>query len=239
MELRSSKYETGMHDSLTDFWERTSDSIGVPLEGLSFIYAALELSKKRAIARVSSNRGELAHCTADEFCGTFLALAKEKLGDDYAAALQSWGLETSKKLGRVIFALVDRNLIQKRASDQQSDFDGLFALTVNEGASAARHYPFPTSNLPPVIFAMAPNKVAGWQTIASIVVAFVFLAAAIAVGDYTAPMSLPLVWSGIGVTIVFVWLLTTERVQFSLRAVLTILTLTALVLGVFGWLSRL
>jgi uncharacterized repeat protein (TIGR04138 family) len=66
--------------------------------------------------------------TGDHGCGRSL------LGTN-AGALKLWGLDTSEKLGRVVYGLVDRGYMERQEGDAQSDFD----------VSVRRAFQLPTS----------------------------------------------------------------------------------------------
>ena len=90
-----------MSDDVTPYWNSVAASIGVPVDALGFTYDTFDYIR----GQQANLRGDLLetkslqHVTAAEFSAAFVQLAKETFGDDYAAALSSWGLETSEKLG--------------------------------------------------------------------------------------------------------------------------------------------
>jgi hypothetical protein len=92
------------------------------------------------------------HCSAAEFCAFFVQFAKDQFGDEYVGVLKSWRLDTSEKLGRVIYVLVRRSLYQARYPDRESDFEGQFDFSsVSPQPSVASVYPYPSGHLPQIL----------------------------------------------------------------------------------------
>src|SRR3954453_20419957 len=102
-----------MSDDVPPFWIDVAGSIGVPPDALGFTYDTFNYIRRQKFPNVSYIALAPQHVTAAEFSAAFVELAKQTIGDEYAAALDSWGVETSEKLGAVVFALVERNLIGK------------------------------------------------------------------------------------------------------------------------------
>jgi uncharacterized repeat protein (TIGR04138 family) len=111
-----------------NFWNRAASEIGISVEGLEFVCDALRVTPQYRGEEPVDIKGPIRHCTAEEFCSAFVQFAQDTFGSDYRAALQIWNLDTSEKVGRVVYELIGRNLLEREDGDQQSDFDGRFDL---------------------------------------------------------------------------------------------------------------
>jgi uncharacterized repeat protein (TIGR04138 family) len=141
-----------MNDDSKIFWKRFASRTGVPLEGLSFIYDAFRHAQDSIAEELSEKEVRKRHCSAAYICRWFVCLAQEKFEKDYIAALKSWRLDTSEKLGVAVYALIGRNLMDRQYPDSQSDFEGRFDFSQDSPeATGASPYPYPTNYLPPVI----------------------------------------------------------------------------------------
>ena len=118
-----------MDEDTTALWDRVATEVGVPIEGLEFICDSLRYTPQYYGEEPDDVEGQVRHCGAVEFCGGFVRFAKDTFGGDFVTALKLWGLDTSEKLGRVVYYLIDVNLIERQDGDDQSDFDGQFDLT--------------------------------------------------------------------------------------------------------------
>jgi uncharacterized repeat protein (TIGR04138 family) len=125
------------------FWKRIAASTGVPPEGLSFIYDACEFTQTCQIS------GRLVHFSAVDYCRCFVELARTKLGADYAAALTSWNLDTSEKLGQAFYALIELGFMRQQKDDCLSEFAGQFSFA-DPSSQQALHpaYTYPLTGLP-------------------------------------------------------------------------------------------
>jgi uncharacterized repeat protein (TIGR04138 family) len=141
-----------VNDDSDIFWKRFAPRTGVPLEGLSFIYHAFRCAQDSIADELSEKEVRRRHCSAAYICRWFICLAQEKFGEDYIAALKSWNLDTSEKLGIAVYALIGRNLLDRQYPDTQSDFEGRFNFSQDSAeATGASPYPYPTNYLPRVI----------------------------------------------------------------------------------------
>lgn len=113
-----------MNDLLTTIWDPISETVGVPLDGISFIYDAFDYVYQPTHAELAS--GVRRHITAADLCDGFVRLSMLTFGDDYQSALNSWNLGTSEKLGAAVYGLIGQNAVGRQESDSQGDFDGRF-----------------------------------------------------------------------------------------------------------------
>jgi uncharacterized repeat protein (TIGR04138 family) len=216
------------------YWQQVSAECGVSIDGLSFMYDAFTFTQQSVANEIGETAIAGRHCTAAQYCDSFIRFAKDKFGEDYVAALSSYGLDTSEKLGQALYLLISRNLFGKQESDLQSDFDDQFNLASDNSKSANWPVcPYSLEHLPPLSFARRSFLRSRLFRIVVVVlfsVAIIEIAAAIA--DYIGRPELffliviAMIW-----TAVLVRPLLPYFYRFSLRALLIAMTLVALALG--------
>lgn len=101
---------------------------GVSPEAVDFILQAIDY--------VPNYRGDEPgmpnspqHSSGADLCRAFVGLAKDMYGAEYIAPLERWGLNTSEKLGRAVYRLVECGVIESHENDQIDEFDSQFNLT--------------------------------------------------------------------------------------------------------------
>jgi uncharacterized repeat protein (TIGR04138 family) len=131
------------------FWKRFASRNDVPLEGLSFLYDTYRHAQESLVDDLDGPMAPRRHCSAAFICRWIVALAKSKFGDEYVAALGSWNLDTSEKVGNVVYALIRRGLMLRKYPDSQSDFDEQFDFSRGDGRyGRVPAYPYPLDFLP-------------------------------------------------------------------------------------------
>src|SRR5215218_1042956 len=90
-------------------WNRAAAEIGIPVDGLEFVLDALNFTPQYCGDEPEDAGTQARHCTAEEFCNAFVRFAEDTFGSDYIAALKLWNLDTSEKLGHVVYELIGRN----------------------------------------------------------------------------------------------------------------------------------
>jgi uncharacterized repeat protein (TIGR04138 family) len=207
-----------------------STSTGIPLEGLSFMYEASTFTQRCNPDKSLIKKG-LQHFTAATYCESFVRLAQERLGADCIAALKSWNLDTSEKLGCAFYALISRGLMGQQASDLQSDFDGRFNFSNGTESSPERVYPYPLTYLNDYRGLRHARIRAVISTIASLL---------IVVAIYMdAKQSTPITLIFLATSIIICILSTLKYpIQFSLRTLLIVTTTVAVLAGLFSILKR-
>lgn len=109
-------------------WTRLASELQMPPEAVLFVGEALRCTPKY-LEQDGLFDDPSRHCSGQDMCKVFLHVAKDHLGSDYAAVLRRWGLDTSEKLGAVVYALVAEGKLLAQEGDRPSDFDGQFDLT--------------------------------------------------------------------------------------------------------------
>jgi uncharacterized repeat protein (TIGR04138 family) len=227
-----------MRDDVPPYWIDIAASIGVPPDALGFTFDTFSYIREQKLPNVGYVALKPQHLTAAEFSAAFVELAKKTIGDEYAAALNSWGVGSSEKLGAVVFALVERKLIGKQDADQQSDFDGHFDFSPKStDVPAARIYVYRKKYWPagPIQSARA-NWYDGALVLGLVVAAVLVLFAADSIAEFVKPVPVILIVYFIWIAIVIgrVWIQQPPR--FSFRQMMIVVTVIALALGLFSWL---
>ncbi len=83
-----------------------------------FVLAALEFAQTRLPARRHLSGGELAWACRD--------FALEQFGLLAATVLAHWGVTATDDLGRIVFTLIDVNLLARQPSDRIEDFAAVY-----------------------------------------------------------------------------------------------------------------
>lgn len=65
------------------------------------------------------------HVTPQQLCSAILETAKD-YGPSLAATLQAAGVERSEDIGRIIFSLIEQEMLSKQEGESVADFVGLF-----------------------------------------------------------------------------------------------------------------
>ncbi len=66
------------------------------------------------------------HVSGEELCWGLRDLALKQWGLMAPAVLRVWGINSTKDFGRMVFALVESDLLQKQPEDQLDDFDHIY-----------------------------------------------------------------------------------------------------------------
>jgi len=227
-------------EPVAEIWNEISASTGVPLAGLGFIYGAFDFNRRRVARESNGADNPPRHCTAAELCAAFLEFAKNRYGDNYVAALTSWQLNTSEKLGQAVYALVGRKLIGQQDGDLLSDFDDQFDLSNDVRGSSTRVFNYPTAylrQLVPVTFSPGRRSPV---TVAILFVAVWFVAVVIGawIADYLNFRDTPLAVHFIAIALGVVAVSLEYPYRFSLRALLLTITALALTFGLIKCLFR-
>ncbi len=98
-----------------------ADELGLPANTISWIsYAITALSERKS----SSSR----HSNAREVCSALLRDLNEFYSGDIEAGLRNVEISCSEDVGRVVWGLVSKQVIQAEPEDNVSQFNGLFRI---------------------------------------------------------------------------------------------------------------
>jgi uncharacterized repeat protein (TIGR04138 family) len=89
-----------------------------PLEAYLFVYQALESAQRAA--------GERRHVSGQEMAKGFRTLVRETFGPLALMVLNHWRLTCTGDLGRMVFHLVERDLMGKTDDDHLDDFEDVY-----------------------------------------------------------------------------------------------------------------
>ncbi len=87
-------------------------------KGYLFVLAAIEYLQCKLDRR--------RHVTAAELCWGCRDLALERFGLLSRTVLDCWGLSTTADFGRIVYTLVDVQLLSTQSGDREEDFAGVF-----------------------------------------------------------------------------------------------------------------
>jgi uncharacterized repeat protein (TIGR04138 family) len=226
-------------EPVAEIWNEISTSTGVPLAGLSFIYGAFDFNHKRLTRALNGVDTSHCHCTAAEFCAAFLQFAEYRYGDDHVAALTSWQLNTSEKLGKTVYALVDRKLIGQQDGDRLSDFDDQYDLSNEVRKPSTRVYDFPTTHLRKLVPVPSPrSRSPGMVAIVFVAVWFSVVIVGGWIADFLNLREIPLTVHFIAIALGTLAVSVEYPYRFSLRALLMTITAFALTFGLIAYLVR-
>lgn len=221
------------------FWNRIAASTGIPLEGLSFIYDACDFTH---ICRTNAQPdAELEHFTAADYCRCFVEMARTKLGSDYIAALHSWNLGTSEKLGQAFYRLIDLGLMGKQEGDSLSEFAGQFSFADDAKEQKPKPaYTYPLTGLPDYQLYQRTSITSRFIGGLAAIIGFMWvLGIALWVLSYIDPtLQIP-----VGIILaVLISTLARSHIkyprQFSLRTLFLVMTIICIMLGLFVYLVR-
>ena len=219
------------------FWQQIATSIGVPLDGISFIYDAFEHAQQRTPNESGEGEHVLHHITAAELCNSFVRLAQDTFGKESASALNSWNLASSEQLGRAIYALINCKVFQQQESDLPSDFDGRFDFSVDTPPLQRYQYTLqPLEKLPYQLqmppLSIVPDQYFDWITWSIAIVA------TIVIGQFVELSAVPVVVCAVVFAIAFIRWKVKYPYRFSVRALLILMTVVAIGLGLFTCMTR-
>lgn len=89
-------------------------------EAYGFVMDALEFTVHRI--------GHRRHVSGAELLEHMCEHARQSYGLMAYTVLEKWGLVTTNDVGRVVFELVDANVLAKQDGDTPSDFDNVFDM---------------------------------------------------------------------------------------------------------------
>ncbi len=87
-----------------------------------FVLAAIEYLQTRLDVR--------RHVTGPELAWACRDLALERFGLLARTVLEHWGIASTADIGRVVFTLVDEELLATQPTDHETDFAGVFEFPV-------------------------------------------------------------------------------------------------------------
>lgn len=80
----------------------------------------------RALSFTQKKLKRIGHITGKEFCYGIRDLALEEFGPLARTVLEYWGLKTTLDFGRVVYNMIEENLMAKTPQDSLEDFKDVF-----------------------------------------------------------------------------------------------------------------
>lgn len=122
---------TGLQSKLARTLEELVASVGAyPIDAFFFTQEGLHFAAERAhgaaIAGESPKRRQDRHINGRQLCEGLRDLAVERWGLMARAVLGTWGIHTTDDFGRIVFAMIEAGLLQKRPDDTIDDFADVF-----------------------------------------------------------------------------------------------------------------
>lgn len=118
-----------------DFKKRVEEIIAVdshyPLVAYEFINAAVTFTINRSIDDNDTN-SHIVHChiSASELLDGIAAFATQQFGPMAWDVLRCWRLQTPIDVGRVVFNMINHQLLSRSDDDQEADFNLEYDLKV-------------------------------------------------------------------------------------------------------------
>ena len=101
-----------------------------PVDALVFVIDALRESPQYAGEEPGDVADQSRHCTAAELCHAITRYARDLWGKESTNVLRNMKILRSEDVGRIVFALVDADLIEATSDDQNEHFSGVCRFAV-------------------------------------------------------------------------------------------------------------
>ncbi len=124
----------GPHDSNLVQLSKLMGDNDISLDDLADLQSAGQLSEGmetliEQLGGISSLRERMnRHVGGRELCWGLRDCALEQWGLMASSVLKCWGIGATRDFGRMVFALVDNNLLQKQDEDDLSDFEDVYSF---------------------------------------------------------------------------------------------------------------
>jgi uncharacterized repeat protein (TIGR04138 family) len=76
----------------------------------------------QALEKAMNEQEEARHISGEDLLGVIKAQGQDQIGPMTVDVLHSWGVHNTLDFGRIVFHLVDENLLRKREEDSLADF---------------------------------------------------------------------------------------------------------------------
>jgi len=107
--------------------EQVAAEVGrYPVEAYYFIHEALAHTVQRVHGDPSKLPVGKRHVTGQQLCAGLRDVAIGKWGMLAGTVLRRWNITSTLDFGRIVFALVDNQLMQKQPTDRLEDFADVF-----------------------------------------------------------------------------------------------------------------
>lgn len=107
-----------MDQMLRKIEEIVSKDPGYKFEAYSFMMAGLHFT----VSRLSKAR----HVSGRELCEGLRDYALDQFGPLARTVLEYWGIHKTQDFGKIVFNLIDAELLRKTEADTLKDFEGVY-----------------------------------------------------------------------------------------------------------------
>lgn len=226
-----------MDDVLITVWQPVSDAVGVPLDGISFILDAIDEASRRLRAKAAAGEPAEDFVTPAYLCDAALRMAILTFGDEHAAALKSWNLGSSELFGQAVQRLIEHGVVKRAETDLSSQFNGRFDYSAVEVGDEPYHYSYEALRRAlarrDFQFHAADRKyftLLSWGIAALVTIAIAF---------DSDPARSPMLSMSFLIVLYIVAFVRSEfqyPYRYSMRSLLIVMTVVALLLGVWSFI---
>lgn len=110
-------------------WLSISRRSGFPLEAFEFVREGLAHTITLVHGEDAARElmpSEDHHVSGRELCLGLRDFAIERYGMLACTVLERWGIRSTHDFGRIVYALIDAQVLRKSDSDSLEDFDGVY-----------------------------------------------------------------------------------------------------------------
>lgn len=120
-----------MSDQAMQDWIKLRDKAGpFPPLAYQFIHAGLQHTAKMVHGELQCApdlcEGESRHITGQQLCMGLRDFALKQYGKLARIVLHNWHIHSTMDFGRMVFAMIDAELMRKQDDDTLEDFQGVF-----------------------------------------------------------------------------------------------------------------
>jgi len=97
------------------------------LQAYLFVYAALEYTAQ-SLGRDNARTRRERHVSGQELARGIAAYAQDQFGPMARSVLDYWGIHETLDFGKIVFSLVDEEMMQKTEEDRLEDFRDVYGF---------------------------------------------------------------------------------------------------------------
>ena len=114
-------------DEAEKLLEEVIDEVGLyPRDAYIFVQEGLGYTVSKIHGTRRKKEGESRHVSGQDLCNGLREYAQQKWGLMAGAVLGRWNVNRTLDFGKIVFALVDKGLMQKTDEDQLDDFRDVY-----------------------------------------------------------------------------------------------------------------
>jgi uncharacterized repeat protein (TIGR04138 family) len=97
-----------------------------PLEAFEFVRQGLGYAVEQVHGSAKSSTDTTCHVSGQQLCKGLRDFAIQRYGAMARVVLGHWGVHRTIDFGRIVFAMIESNLMQKNEQDDLYDFEAVF-----------------------------------------------------------------------------------------------------------------